>query len=90
MPGSIYLKNLRLCRAYSEGFEGDPAVNPHPTGSPEAEAYNAGALLQDCSTYAGPAGCTGVAAGRATPAPGAMDAEASSKKKRSRKKSGTD
>ena len=58
MPGSIYQRNLRLARAYSEGFAGAPAVNPHPAGSPAAAAYTAGAL-QDCSTYAGPAECTG-------------------------------
>ena len=63
MPGSIYQKNLRLARAYSEGLEGDPATNPHPAGSPAAAAYAAGAL-QDCSTYAGPAGCTGTPVGR--------------------------
>ena len=60
MPGSIYQRNLRLARAYSEGFAGTPAVNPHPAGSPAAAAYTAGAL-QNCSTYAGPAGCTGTA-----------------------------
>ena len=63
MPGSIYQKNLRLARAYSEGLEGNPVANPHPAGSPAAAAYAAGAL-QDCSTYAGPAGCTGAPVGR--------------------------
>ena len=58
MPGSIYQRNLRLARAYSEGFAGTPATNPHPAGSPAAAAYTAGAL-QNCSTYAGPAECTG-------------------------------
>ena len=89
MPGSIYQKNLRLARAYSEGLEGDPATNPHPAGSPAAAAYTAGAL-QNCSTYAGPAGCTGVVVGRAIPAPAPVttEAEAPSKKKRSRKKFG--
>ena len=60
MPGSIYQRNLRLARAYSEGFAGTPAVNPHPAGSPAAAAYTAGAL-RACSTYAGPAECTGTA-----------------------------
>ena len=61
MPGSIYQRNLRLARAYSEGSAaGTPAGNPHPAGSPAAAAYTAGAL-QNCSTYAGPAGCTGTA-----------------------------
>jgi len=64
MPGKLYKNDIRLTRAYTEGYDGDPAVNPHPAGTPAAEAYNAGALLQDCSTYAGPAGCTGVAVGR--------------------------
>ena len=66
MPGKLYKNDLRLTRAYTEGYEGNPAVNPHPAGSPAAAAYTAGAL-QSCSTYAGPAGCTGVAVGRATP-----------------------
>ena len=59
MPGSIYQRNLRLARAYSEGSAaGTPANNPHPAGSPAAAAYTAGAL-RACSTYAGPAECTG-------------------------------
>ena len=63
MPGKLYKNDPRLTRAYTEGYEGNPAVNPHPVGSPAAAAYTAGAL-QNCSTYAGPAGCTGVAVGR--------------------------
>lgn len=60
MPGSMYMRSLRLSRAYSEGFAGVPAANPHPAGSPAAAAYDAGAL-QNCATYAGVAGCSGVA-----------------------------
>ena len=68
MPGSIYKRNLRLARAYSEGFEADQgAPNPHPTGTPEADAWatgydqcNGGALCDaefDC--YKGNAANTG-------------------------------
>ena len=89
MPGKLYENDIRLTRAYTEGYEGNPAINPHPVGSPAAAAYTDGAL-QSCSTYAGPAGCTGVAAGRAASVPGATDAEETPRKKRSRKKLGTD
>ena len=45
MPGSIYMRNLRLARAYSEGFEaGNGASNPHPVGTPEANAWEQGYL----------------------------------------------
>ena len=51
MPGSIYKRNLRLARAYSEGFEApDGATDPHPTGTPESNAWIAG--YQQCAAGA--------------------------------------
>jgi hypothetical protein len=43
MPGKLYLNDVRLSRAFSEGLAGNPATNPHPVGSPAAAAYAAGA-----------------------------------------------
>ena len=43
MPGKLYLNDVRLSRAFSEGLAGNPATNPHPAGSPAAVAYAAGA-----------------------------------------------
>ena len=51
MPGSMLLRNLRLSRAYSEGFEApDGATNPHPTGTPAGNAWLAG--YQQCAAGA--------------------------------------
>jgi len=47
MPGKLYLNDIRLSRAYTEGFEaGDGASNPHPSGTPESDAWEAG--YQQC------------------------------------------
>jgi hypothetical protein len=43
MPGKLYLNDIRLSRAFAEGSMGAPEANPHPEGSPAAEAYAAGA-----------------------------------------------
>lgn len=50
MPGSIYDRNLRLARAYSEGFEVEPeGVNPHdPDVDPDAYAAWEAGYLQSC------------------------------------------
>lgn len=63
MPGSMYQKSLRLTRAFTEGFEaGVGASNPHPAGSPENTAWEAG-YNQDCAGeadfYGGVAAHTG-------------------------------
>jgi len=57
VPGSIYLRNLRLARAYAEGSKGAPATNPHPANTPANAAYTDGAL-KVCATYAGVAECS--------------------------------
>ena len=61
MPGKLYYNDLVLSKAYSEGFRGVPATNPHPAGSPAALAYTEGAK-KVCATFAGPAECTGAPA----------------------------
>ena len=61
---AMYQRNLRLSKAFAEGSMGVPAANPHPTGSPAAAAYDAGAaqtLAGNCQTYAGVAECSGSA-----------------------------
>lgn len=68
MPGQVYLRNLRLSRAYAEGVAAivPLGTNPHVTGTPEADAWEAGYSL-GCGTAAGEfdgaAECTGATAG---------------------------
>ena len=86
MPGKLYKNDLRLSKAYSEGFEAPGgATNPHPTGTPEGNAWIAGA--QQCgagvnceseSCYKGNAAntrnafCAGGGGGRSVPASDVM------------------
>lgn len=52
MPGAIYERNLRLARAYSEGWSAaDGGDNPHPDGTPEHLAWEEG-YAQSCSADA--------------------------------------
>lgn len=44
MPGKLFGRNIRLDRAFDEGYRGVPAANPHPANSPANLAYAAGAL----------------------------------------------
>jgi len=51
MPGKLYLNDIRLSRAYSEGFESpNGATNPHPSGTPEADAWEEGYFQCDGGT----------------------------------------
>ena len=43
MAGKLFKNDLRLSKAYSEGFDSpNGATNPHWAGMPEAEAWAAG------------------------------------------------
>jgi len=44
MPGKLYMKDVRLTKAYAEGLNAAAgATNPHLAGTPEADAWSAGA-----------------------------------------------
>ena len=60
-----YKRNLRLSRAYCEGWYGSPATNPYPAGSPAYDAYEEGAL-RDSTIYNG---CGGALATLPDPTP---------------------
>jgi hypothetical protein len=69
MPGSVYLRNLRLAKAFAEGQDAAVAgdlvtTNPHPEDTPAYDAWAAGWTDGDtlaCDVYAGGAACTDVA-----------------------------
>ena len=51
MPGKFYRNDIRLTKAYVEGFEApDGATDPFPTGTPESNAWIAG--YQQCAAGA--------------------------------------
>ncbi len=48
MPGKLYMNDIRLSRAFSEGFSaGELDSNPHPVNAPAWVAWNKG-YAQDC------------------------------------------
>ena len=67
MPGKLYKNDIRLSKAYSEGFEApDGATCPHRTGTPEWAAWqqgydqcNGGAWCDQETCYKGNAANTG-------------------------------
>jgi hypothetical protein len=69
MPAKVYLRNIKLAKAFAEGQDAAVAgaladTNPHPAGSPAYDAWAAGWTDGDvlsCDVYAGGAACTGVA-----------------------------
>ena len=67
MAGKLYLNDIRLSKAYAEGFAnaGGAGQNPHPAGSPAHAAWAEGdtqGQAGSCAEYAGSAECTGVLA----------------------------
>ena len=73
MTAKLYLHNVKLTRAYDDGWYSRFGANPFPAGTPEHDAYAEGAK-QDCSIYSGVADCDDapgvVLPGGGTPAPG--------------------
>lgn len=48
MPGKLYKNDVRLSKAFSEGFNApDGATNPHPDETPAGQAWVAG-YNQNC------------------------------------------